>query len=582
MRMRKETRTLLFGIGILGLTLYGLRKKLLAWALKLGPPQHRVGVERGVITRMPDGVALVADHFFPETGQAFPTVLIRTPYGRSRAIGPVGWQSEFAARRFAERGYHVLVQDVRGRFDSQGEFRPFHHEAEDGLATLRWLEHQPWFNGDLGMWGQSYVGYVQWALAAKAPGRLRAMVPGITSARLPKTTFRQGALSMDTLYRWIFKLDLMDRRGWLSKIKGLVHVLPRLEDRLLENAFWHLPLWNADEQIVQHPVAFYREWMAHPDGKEAYWQVVDHSPTLGEIDAQVHLVSGWFDIFLGSLLQDYQDLVTSGRQPYLTIGPWPHINSSAMTETLRQGLIWFDSVLKGKEGRLRRSPVRIYVMAANAGEWRDLETWPPATQPQTLVLDESGRLSPDRPAKETPPDRYTYDPSDPTPAVGGAMMNSHAGSKDNRALEARPDVLTYTTGDLQSDLEVIGTVRAVLYVSSSLEYTDFFARLCDVLPGGASLNVCDAMLRIHPGVGQPMPDGSLRIEIELFPTAYCFQSGHQLRLQISSGAHPRWSRNLGTGESDPAGTEMKIAHQRVYHDPTHISALILPVSQGNL
>jgi putative CocE/NonD family hydrolase len=582
MRMRKKTKALIFSIGVLGLALYGLRKRLLAWALKLGPAQHRVGVERGLITRMPDGVALVADHFYPKTGQACPAILIRTPYGRSRAVGPVGWQSEFAARRFAERGYHVLVQDVRGRFDSQGEFQPFYHEAEDGLATLRWLEHQPWFNGDLGMWGQSYVGYVQWALAAKAPRRLQAMVPGITSARLPKTTFRQGALSMDTLFRWIFKLDLMDRQGRLSKIKGLIRILPWLEDRLLENAFWHLPLWNADEQIVQHPVAFYREWMAHPDGQEAYWQVVDHSPALGEIDARVHLISGWFDIFLGSLLQDYQDLVSSGRQPYLTIGPWSHINFNAMAETLRQGLIWFDRVLKCKEAILRPSPVRIYVMAGNGGQWRDLETWPPTTQQQTLFLDESSRLSFDLPVEESPPDQYTYDPSNPTPAVGGAMMNLHAGPKDNRALEARPDVLIYTTGVLQSDLEVIGSARAVLYVSSSLEYTDFFARLCDVLPGGASLNVCDAMLRIQPGVGQPMPDGSLRIEIELFPTAYCFQSGHQLRLQISSGAHPRWSRNLGTAGSASTAAEMKIAHQRVYHDPTHISTLTLPVFQDNL
>lgn len=582
MRMRKKTKALIFGMGVLGLTLYGLRKKLLAWALKLGPAQYQVGVERGIITRMPDGIALVADHFFPENGQICPTILIRTPYGRSRAVGPVGWQSEFMARRFAERGYHVLVQDVRGRFDSQGEFRPFHHEAEDGLATLRWLEHQPWFTGDLATWGQSYVGYVQWALAAKAPKRLRAMVPGITSARLPKTTFRQGAFSMDTLYRWIFKLDLMDRRGWLSVIKGLVRILPWLEDRQLENAFWHLPLWDADEQIVQHPVAFYREWMVHPDGQEAYWQVVDHSPALGEIDAQVHMVSGWFDIFLGSLLQDYQDLVSSGRQPYLTIGPWFHLNSSAMAETLRQGLIWFDSILNGKQGRLRRSPVRIYVMAGKSGQWRDLEAWPPATQKQTLFLDESGRLSPDRPARESPPDRYTYDPSDPTPAVGGAMMNLHAGFKDNRVLEARPDVLTYTSGVLQSDLEVMGSARVVLYVSSSEEYTDFFARLCDVLPGGASLNVTDAMLHVHPGIGHPMPNGSLRIEIELLSTAYCFHSGHQLRLQISSGAHPRWSRNLGAAGSASTATEMKIAHQRVYHDPIHISALILPVSKGNL
>lgn len=575
--MRKRTKVFLSAIGLSALALYALRKKILAKVIKLRPARHRVGVERGLTILMPDGVALTADHFYPETDQVCPTILIRTPYGRSSAIGLVGWMSEFSAQRFAERGYHVLVQDVRGRFASQGEFRPFHFEAQDGLATLRWLERQPWFNGVLGTWGQSYVGYVQWALAAKAPDSLQAMVPGITSARLPETTYRQGALSMDTLYRWIFKLDLMDRRGWFSRIRGLIGLLPAMEDRLLQQAFRHLPLWNADEKIVQHPVAFYREWMAHSDVQSEYWQAIDHSTALSEIGAQIHLISGWFDIFLGALIQDYQGLAASGRQPYLTIGPWTHLDSGAMLETLRQGLIWFDSALKGNDRSLRRTPVQICVMSAEGNKWRDLQVWPPTTNRQTLFLNGSARLSADKPSAESPPDRYTYDPSHPTPAVGGSMMNVHAGIKDNRALEARQDVLVYSSVVLESDLEVIGSPRAILYVNSSLAYTDFFARLCDVLPDGASLNICDGMLRIHPGIGERQPDGSLRIEIELLPTAYRFLSGHRMRLQISSGAHPRWSRNLGTGESVSAGVEMQLAHQRVYHDAAHISALTLPV-----
>jgi putative CocE/NonD family hydrolase len=289
------------------------------------------------------------------------------------------------------------------------------------------------------------------------------------------------------------------------------------------------------------------------------------------------LISGWFDIFLGALLQDYGDLVDSGRQPYLTIGPWTHMHAGAMLETLRQGLIWFDSTLKGEHHDLRRSPVRICVMSGEAEEWRDLETWPPPTNQQSLFLNESGRLTAGKPSSQTPPDRYTYDPSHPTPAVGGPMMNVHAGIKDNRALEARQDVLVYSSEVLDSDLEVIGSPHAILYVDSSLEYTDFFARLCDVLPDGASLNVCDGMRRIRPGIGERQPDGSLRIEIELLPTAYRFLSGNRLRLQISSGAHPRWSRNLGSGESVSAGVEMQLAHQCVYHDAAHISTLTLPV-----
>ncbi|MCP4594133.1 MAG: CocE/NonD family hydrolase, partial [bacterium] len=191
------------------------------------------------------------------------------------------------------------------------------------------------------------------------------------------------------------------------------------------------------------------------------------------------------------------------------------------------------------------------------------------------------RLATESPPAESSPDHYVYDPADPTPATGGPFLGRRgAGPQDNRALEARPDVLCYTTPPLQHDVDVIGPVRTELYVRSSLAHTDFFARLCDVEPDGRSINVCDGLFRVEPGKGEPQPDGSLRIEIDMWATAYRFRTGHRLRLQVSSGAHPRWSRNLGTGEPLATGTLLAVAEQAIYHDADHPSALVLPLSSA--
>jgi hypothetical protein len=228
---------------------------------------------------------------------------------------------------------------------------------------------------------------------------------------------------------------------------------------------------------------------------------------------------------------------------------------------------------------LRQKPVRLYVMGA--GEWRDLDEFPPPARQTRYYLHPEGRLAPDRPPVASSPDQYRYDPANPTPALGGALLALQgAGPLDNRPLEARPDVLCYTTSPLAQDLEAIGPVRLELFVRSSLAHTDFFGRLCDVAPDGCSTNLCDGLVRLEPGNGAIQPDGSLRVEIDLWATAHRFRQGHRLRLQVSSGAHPRWSRNLGTGEPLATGTRMAVAEQTVYHDGDHPSSLILPVIEG--
>jgi putative CocE/NonD family hydrolase len=576
--LRKQTALSVLGLGLAGLGVYRYRREIVSRALGLRPLRYPVSVNFDLRVPMPDGVQLAADHYFPRSRGSFPTILIRTPYGRGPSVGGSGLLSAFIAQRFAERGYHVVVQDVRGRFGSGAGFEPFVYEASDGRATLDWISRRAWFNGVLGMWGQSYVGYVQWAAASGAPPFLKALVPCITGAQIPTIGIRDRAIGMDTLFRWIYELEAMDQKERASPLALLSRFNPFTENRILGDAFQVLPLDQADRAVVGKPVPFYQKWLAHPELEDPYWQAIDHGARLQKVQAAVHQVGGWYDILLRETLSDYARLRSAGHTPYLTIGPWMHLSLECAWESLRQGLDWFDSVLRGDHRFVRRLPVRIYVMGS--GVWREMRSWPPPARKTPFFLGESRQLLKERPGMDEAPDRYVYDPADPTPAVGGPMMNLEGGPRDNRALEARSDVLTYTSPPLQNDVEVIGPVLLVLHAKSSREFTDFFGRLCDVAPNGRSTNVCDGLLRVEPGNGTLQPDGTLCLEISLWATAYLFQRGHRIRLQVSSGAFPRYSRNLGTGEPQATATHMVAASQTIYHDAAHPSALILPITVG--
>jgi len=498
-------------------------------------------------------------------------------------VGPTGILHDFIALRFAARGFNVLVQDVRGCFESEGEFYPFRNEAIDGKSTLEWIQEQSWFNGVLGMWGPSYLGYVQWAIAGNGPLYLKAIVPAITGANLPFVGYRDGALTLDMVLRWIIQLDAFDRKKYISNWSGLRKMLPSNMEKKIYRASMKLPLEDLDIETVGKQVPFLREWMEHLVPNDPYWLQFDHSDKMPQVTASVHLVSGWFDILLRELLEDYAKLnATKGRRPYLTIGPWHHLDTACLLETLRQGIDWFDVHLKGEKSQIHRKPVVIYVLGS--GEWREFDEWPPPSRELAYYLHrnieqdkENARvLSLNQPEGFQESDSYIYNPSDPTPAVGGANMSFAAGQVDNRELERRSDVLTYTTQPLDEVLEVIGPVRLWLYVKSDREYTDFHARLCDVYPDGRSLNVCDGIFRVYPETGEKQEDGSLLIEIDMWSTAIRFQKEHCIRLQISSGAHPRWYRNLGTNEQPVSATKMFSARQTIYHDVDHPSVLLLP------
>lgn len=542
--------------------------RLMAWRAHLPPAETRdIAMKRDIQIPMPDGAILLADHYAPRTSSKLPTILIRSPYGRRGFFGAM------MALPYAERGYQVLVQSCRGTAGSGGEFRFARNEHDDGLATIEWIKQQEWFSGELATLSGSYLGFVQWAVAADAGPELKAIVPQITTADFNHFRFQSGSFNLESSLGWSTMMTTQAATGLNIGIRSILAQFGRAGK--LERAFGHLPLGEADRVVINQPSQHFQALLQHgPD--DNYWKPVDFSQRLAEVKAPAYLMGGWYDLFLAWQLKDYQALRAAGKQPYLLIGPWTHTGTSGSGITVRESLAWLDTHVKGKLGRLREAPVRLYIMGEN--KWRDFADWPPPARTERWHLQPGGALAPAIPPASEP-DHYRYDPADPTPAIGGNSLGSskRMGPKDNRALEARPDVLVYTSAALEHDMEIIGPTTAELYIRSSLQHTDFFVRLCAVEESGKSINLCDGILRLTPGSIPPEPDGSLHISIEVWPTAYHFRKGQRLRVQVSSGAHPSFARNLGSGEPLATGTKLCVADQTVYHDPEHPSAILLPV-----
>jgi putative CocE/NonD family hydrolase len=571
-------------------------------SLRLPRAQTRdVLLERDLPATMDDGVVLFADRYIARAEGANgtnspppPTVLVRTPYGRHGFFGFV------YGRLLAERGFQVVVQSVRGTFGSGGVFRPFDERA-DGLATLRWLRAQPWCEGPIGMIGSSYMGLTQWAVANAADGSIGALAPSITASQFHGQAYGGGSLSLDTALSWTLIIAAQERRlAPLRLLFGLRRRLPR--------AFDELPLSELDALVAGEPVPFFREWFDVPASDDPYWAARDFSADVAGVTAPVQLVGGWQDIFLPWLLEDYVALRRAGRTTQLIVGPWAHTSTPLLGRSTREGIAWLRAHLLGDRRMLDEAPVRIWVGGIDGdGEeeaWRSLPTWPPpGAQPRRLHLRTGGRLTweapdlgdvtasaapagaagagaPAAPAAPAAPGdagstRFHYDPSHPTPSLGGPVLLAREPVVDNRPLEARDDVLTFTTQPLERDLEAIGPVRADVHVRTSSPFADVFVRICDVHPDGRSLNVCDALIRLTDEAPPLEPDSSRRVAFSLWPTAHRFREGHRIRVLVAGGAHPRYARNTGTGEPPQSATRLVAVEHELLHDADHPSAVEL-------
>ena len=300
---------------------------------------------------------------------------------------------------------------------------------------------------------------------------------------------------------------------------------------------------------------------------------------MAKVAAPVQLIGGWYDIFLPWMLEDFAALRAAGREPRLMIGPWTHTAPGLVGAGTREGLAWLRARLLDDDRLVRPAAVRVFVTGERSGGgWRDLPSWPPPDAGERrLWLGGDGRLE-NEPTASSAADRYRYDPGDPTPSLGGPVLLSREPVVDNRALEARADVLTYTTPALSSVVEAIGPVSVELWVRASSPYFDVFARVCDVDPDGVSRNVCDALARVGPDLFEQTADGAWRITFSLWPIAHRFGAGHRIRLQVSSGAHPRYARNPGTGEDPVKATDLRAVDIELLHGRGQPSALILTVS----
>jgi putative CocE/NonD family hydrolase len=532
--------------------------------LKLGPKRNKITIDRDIQVPMRDGTILLADHYAPVTPRPRPTVLMRTPYGR-------GWQMAMMGRPFAERGYHVLLQSCRGTFGSGGAFTPGMDEAADGQDTVAWLRGQDWFSGQLATAGPSYLAFTAWALALEPPPELTAMALYVSPHDLAAAGFGRGPFELYNLLSWT---DLMAHQEQHSSPVMMWRTMTA--DKRLAPALNRLPIASTGSTIGGDAVPWYSDWLAHQDSADPYWAGYSATAALDRVTVPTLLISGSHDFFVEQTMQQYQAMRQRGVTTGLTVGPWTHMNID-MGVAIRETLAWLDAYADGNGPATppRRSPVRVWVTGTD--QWQELPDWPPAgTAPTAFHLQAGGELTaaqPDGDAEGTP---FTYDPADPTPSVGGRLMSLRAGgSLDNSALEARSDVLTFSTEPLDTAVEVAGIPVVRVHLRSDNAYFDVFARLCDVSPDGRSANLTDQIFRSSPAT--VTPDEVWQVDIPLTDVAHVFRPGHRIRLQLSGGAHPRFSRNLGTDANPVNGTTTAAVTHHVQHSAACPSALILPV-----
>ncbi|MGY1673033.1 CocE/NonD family hydrolase [Geodermatophilus sp. SYSU D00710] len=526
-------------------------------------------VERDVAVPMPDGVSLLGDHYRPAAATGpLPVVLVRLPYGRA------GLFAHAFAAPYARRGFQVFVQSTRGTFGSGGHFRPFTTEHEDGLATLAWVRAQPWCDGRVAMTGGSYFGHTQWAVAPYADPPLVAASPHVTGARITSAFYDHGAPGVENALRWSVAIGRQEAGGVPAPL-----LRPLLRARV-ERALRRLPLQAADTAATGAPVPFWRDFTAHAAPGDPFWDTADHHDADLSRMPPVSMVTGWWDLFAAAQLADLARLRAAGVPARIVVGPWIHGEPGELRAILRTDVAWLDHHLRGGPAP-DGAPVRLYLQ--QAGRWLESESWPPpGSRPVHHHLRAGGGLTRDPEPGNAAPSRFTHDPADPTPTVGGPLLERPGKQADNRPVEARDDVLVYTGPVLDRDVDVVGHVRARVHVRPDLEHADVVVRLCDVDPDGVSRNVVDGIRRLDP---RSVPaddvtvgaDGVLAVDVELFPTAYRFRAGHRLRVQVAGGAFPRFARNLGTGEPFATATAGRPCRVEVHHDAAHASRLELPV-----
>ena len=595
------------------------------------PRVYKVVKEGNVPAKMRDGVTLYADIYRPDAPGRFPVLLMRTPYNKAGfADLPEGLPRELNyvrdyAERFVPRGYVLVVQDTRSRFTSEGDlhYYPLIHEANDGYDTVEWAAQLPWANGKVGTVGQSYMGATQYLLAPTRPPHLRAMVPVSAPSDWHESWGYRTGGALE--WGWFISYVLLMVPGQLER-QGLSKRWPEfaqyLRDphgsmgELIDEAYSHLPLADWGERF-QEIAPYVQDYLTHPEDGP-YWWRLNLRRRFQEVNVPMYHVTSWYDGFLEGALHAFAGIREYGQTEHtraaqkLLIGPWSHLYVYTAPTTGMTGEIdfgpeaaiqlhdieqrWFDYWLKGIEtGISHESPVLLFVMGENV--WREENEWPLARTrftPYYLhsggsanTLRGDGTLS-EVPPQQEPPDSYVYDPHDPVPTRGGNSclnpLTSLVGVYDQREVEARQDVLVYTSKPLAQDLEVTGPVVVKLYAASTAPDTDFTAKLVDVRPDGYAQNLQSGIVRARYRRSQtnptPLTPGEVtEFTIDLWATSQVFKAGHCIRVEISSSNFPLWDRNPNTGGPVALATAaaLQTAKQTIFHDARYPSHILLPI-----
>jgi uncharacterized protein len=614
------------------------------------PPARNAYTVEAVGVPMRDGVLLAADHFVPTTARPRGTVLIRTPYGRGFPT------SSLNGRMFAARGYHVVIQSVRGTFGSGGTFEPMAQETDDGLDTVAWLRTQPWFDGRLATVGGSYLGWTQWTMLRDPPPEIKTAIVYVGPHDFREAVFGRGPFTLGDFLSWTSMITTQEEGGLVRRAyRGAT------ADRRLAPIMGGLPLPEAADPVLRGRAPWYRTWLSHPDADDPWWTPYRAGTALHRVNVPMLLVGGWQDLFLDQTLEQYFALRDRGVEVALTIGPWTHlgVGTRGARQINRESLSWLDAHLAG-DGPVRKEQVRVH--RTGEGAWHGLASWPPPTSPTAFTLTADGGLvagtattagpiadsaatarpitdtaatarpvtdtaatarpvtdtaattrpvtdtaatthpitdAPatarpvtdtaatahpitDTPANDRPWEAsvaespiasgtvvsFRYDPTDPTPSVGGRTLSGSMGIKDNRALEARTDVVTFTSAPLAAPIDVAGRPSVALAVAVDNPHADVFVRLCDVDERGRSRNFSDRLTRLDPAI----PAGTVQhLTLELDPCFHRLLPRHRLRLQISGGAFPRYARNLGTDGTPAEGRVLKPSRHDIHPDACSVT-----------